>query len=266
MNRKRAATYPVIVVTVVTVALWSLGCREPVPLQNPDATTPLDAALSDSRPALDSGLTDAATGVPLAGFGVISGDCGPLDGDDLDSPEPGLVHNTIDFASTPYHDGLLTELSAGAQKIYSDGNAGGSSIYSEMFAYEVLHRCELAALLKTENEIVYDTPGKITDFLAEIDTRKIGVSVTRAFRFPPDQPYTVELATTLLEDKLADILDSSANVSAKDAWRKQILHIMAYEPMHVQSLDTAYAGLDPALAADTLVVVTLTDGQDDFMY
>lgn len=249
---------------ILALLTWScsvsLGCREP---NTPDVQ---DASpLVDSR-SLDSAATDAASGVPLAGFGAIEGDCGRLDSGELDSPDPSFVTNAIDFANMPYHDGLLGQLSPGAQQIYTDGNAGGSSIYSEMFAYEVLNRCELAALLKTENNIVYDTPGAITDFLTEIDARKIGVSVTRAFHFPPEDPYTVEHATTLLTDKLADILESSANVSAEDAWAKQILHVMAYEPMHVQSLEAAYADLEPTLTADTVVVVTLTDGQDDFMY
>ncbi len=214
----------------------------------------------------DAAAPDATAGPPLPGFGAISGDCGLVDGTLLDSPEPLLLRNAIDFADRPFTEDDLAELSAGGREIYLDGNAGGSSIYSEIFAYEVLQRCELAHLLKTETEIIYDTQGVITDLLTEIDGRKIGVSVTRAFGFPPEDPYTVAQARALLEDKLADVLASSDNVSAEDAWVKQILHVLAYEPMHADSVVTAHAEIDPALRADTIVVVTVTDGMDDFMY
>ncbi len=63
----------------------------------------------------------------------------------------------------------------------------------------MLYRCELAVLLKTEAEIVYrDDGGKKTDLLVEMDAAKIGVSVTRAYGWPPEDPYTVEDATALL--------------------------------------------------------------------
>ena len=233
-----------------------------------DDPVPVDAAPpdpTDAQPA-DAAMPDASAGLPLAGFGGLEGTCGTIDSAALTSPEPQLLHNALDFANMPYNDGLLAELSAGGQEIYNDGNAGGSSIYSEMFAHEVLHRCELAQLLKTENEIIYDTQGKITDFLVEIQEHKVGVSVTRAFRFPPGDPYTEAHADELLRDKLADVQESSANVAAEDAWVKQILHILAYEPMHAASLEAAYDALEPAVRADTIVVVTVTHGQDDFMY
>jgi hypothetical protein len=150
--------------------------------------------------------------------------------------------------------------------VLTDGNAGGSSLESEIFAYEVLARCEGASLLKTETEVVYDTAGKITDLLVDIDGLKIGVSVTRAVAFPFESAYTVEQAETLLTGKLADILESSANVSAADAWTKQILHVIAYAEGHAASLETALANIDDAIVADTIVYVTITDGDDAFIY
>ena len=44
-----------------------------------------------------------------------------------------------------------------------DGNAGGSSLLSEVFAYEVLHRCEGATLLKTETDAIPRTPSAARD-------------------------------------------------------------------------------------------------------
>jgi hypothetical protein len=216
-----------------------------------------------------SGGVGGAGGVPLAGFGAIMGSCGELDPPELVAMTmPQKLDNNIDFAMMPFDEVAdYAALSTGGKKVLDDGNLGGSSLYSEIFSYEVLYRCELATLLKTEGEIVYDNPnGTKTDLLVVIDGAKIGVSVTRGYHFPPNTPYTVAQAQTLLENKLGDILVSSANVSTGDAWQKQILHILAYEMQHVTALQTAYGLLDPAVLADTIVIVTLTEGDDAFIY
>ena len=213
----------------------------------------------------DASVTDDAF-QPMVGFGDLSGACGVLDDDEWQSSAPFLFANSIDFGDTGYTADDFDLLSEGGQKIIVDGNAGGNSLMSEVFAYEVLHRCEWADLLKTENEIVYDTEGKITDLLVDIDDRKVGVSVTRAYAYPPDDPYTVAQAKELLEGKLADILQSSADVAPEDAWVRQILQVLAYQPEHAAAVAEAWATIDPALRADTIVMVTTTDGDDGFIY
>jgi hypothetical protein len=217
----------------------------------------------------DSGDSDAGlVQVPLEGFGEITGECGVVHADALLSPSPALFTNTIDFADDPFDDPEdVGQLSEGGQEIVADGNAGGGSLASEIFAFEVLHRCELATLLKTETEVVYvDDMGKITDLLVSIHGQKVGVSVTRAFPFPRDSEYPVAQAQGLLEDKLADVLESSARVSADDAWVKQILHVITDTEASAASVDAAWNGIDPAIKADTVVVLTITEGSDDFVY
>ena len=197
------------------------------------------------------------------GLGKIAGRCGVLDLEDLQSDGPRFVVNTIDFDVGFDYD----QLTPGGQEVHDDGNLGGSSLFSEVISYDVLARCEAAALLKTEAEIVYtDEMGTKTDLLVELQGRKLGVSVTRALGFPFDDPYTVQQAQALLEDKLGDIPASTANVAPEDAWTKQILHVLAYGPMHAQSLETAYEALGPDVRLDTLVIVTVTDGDDAFIY
>jgi hypothetical protein len=227
-----------------------------------------DASGSDTGSDADSGAdSDAGTDdVPLAGFGAISGECGVLD-DELTADNSSYIVNSIDFGTDPYDDADTSRLTEGGREIIADGNAGGSSVLSEVFAYEMLERCELAKLLKTETEVVYTTSdSKLTDVLVEIDTLKIGVSVTRAVGFPRDDPYTIERAKSLLKDKLLDIQNSSANVAAEDAWRKQILHVIAYEDQHAASLETAYGQLDASVVADSVVLVTVSNGDDLFIY
>jgi hypothetical protein len=213
----------------------------------------------------DSGKTDA--GATATGFGSISGECGIIDATVLGNSEPRLLQNAIDFADDPYDPADYDLLTAGGQEIIDDGNAGGSSLYSEVFAYEVLSRCEGAALLKTETEVVYNDPqGKITDLLIELDGVKLGVSVTRAVGFPREDPYTVEDATNILEDKLQGVLDSTANVATQDQWQRQILHVIAYAAQHAESLQMAFTQIDSSLKSDTIIWVTVSDGDDAFLY
>lgn len=226
-----------------------------------DSATP-DAGVADAGEA-DAGAIDA--GGPLPGFGAISGLCGELD-DELTSAQPFVFDNAIDF-DMGYTMANFQDLSPGARTILTEGTAGGSSEFSEAFAYEVLHRCEGAELIKTETFVMYDPPSsKKTDILVQIDGLRIGVSVARAVGFPRDDPYTVERSLELLTDKMSDILISSANVLPEDAWTKQILHVIAYGPMHAQSILTAEAMVAPEVRADTVLWVTVTNGDDAFIY
>ncbi|MCP4444630.1 MAG: hypothetical protein GY811_04695 [Myxococcales bacterium] len=209
-------------------------------------------------------LADAVSEFPGPGFGQISGECDVFD-DELISTQPSLVHSAFDFERL-YVEADEGMLSVGGRRIIGDGNAGGSSVLSEVFAFEMLKRCEAAELLKTETQISYDSQGKLTDFLAEIDSEKIGVSVTRAVGFPFDDPYELAQASSLLEGKLGDILQSSENVSADDRWRKQILAVLAYAPEHADVLAQAWETIDATTRADTIVHIMVTNGQDDFIY
>ncbi len=212
---------------------------------------------------MDAGFPDAGGALP--GFGVISGLCGELD-DELTSAAPSTFDNAIDF-DMGYLMTDLSQLSAGGQTIVMEGTAGGSSVLSEVFSFEVLHRCEGATLIKTETRVEYDPANsKKTDILVEIDGLRIGVSVVRAVGFPRDAPYTVERSVDLLNDKLSDILISSANVVAADAWSKQILHVIAYGPMHAASILEAHTMVAPEIRADTILWVTVSNGDDAFLY
>lgn len=209
--------------------------------------------------------TDTTPTLPLPGFGQITGECGVLD-DELYDSGPSFFVNALDFGENPYDIEDFDALTAHGQELILDGNAGGNSLLSEVFAMEVLARCELATLIASETEILYDVEGKITDILVEIDGEKVGVSVVRAVGFPKDAPYTVEQATTIIRRKLEDILVSSQNVSEEHRWVKQILSVLAYADGHVVSVRSAWEALPEATRADTILIVTVTDGDDAFMY
>jgi len=209
--------------------------------------------------------------VPAEGFGAISGECGVLD-DELTSPLPSSFLNFIDFGVDPYDDPAdRAQLTDGGQRMVQTPNAGGSSLLSEVFALEVLTRCEGATLLKTETEIGYDaTATKITDMLVSIDGLKVGVSVVRAFHFTPPGSPTEPLSAAEAEDKLTgkltDIQTSTAHVLPEDAWVKQILAVIAYDEPSADTYRAVLATLPPSVVSDTVVLVTVTDGDDDFIY
>jgi hypothetical protein len=123
-------------------------------------------------------------------------------------------------------------------------------------------------LLKTEGKISYkDSGGKKTDLLLEIDARKVGVSVTRAYHYPPENPFTEAEAAALLQKKLADLPLSQANATSQDAWAHSILHVLAYNAQYASAVESAWDNLvSPATKGDALLVLTVTDGNDSFMY
>ena len=237
---------------------------EPAPDSGADGDGGLSADLGfDAGVAEDSGADAMAMAM---GFGTIAGPCERLDTELTDSA-PSYFQTRLDFMSDGFDDPAERPLlTAGAQQILADGTAGGSSGLSEAFAFEVLARCEGAAFVKSETEIVYDVAGSMTDILVTIDGEPIGVSVTRAFIFPPSDPYPLSEADRVLREKLEGIQESSANVSAADAWTKQVLAVIAYGDMHADQFMAAWNALDGSLRADTILYVIVTDGDDDALY
>eukprot|EP00742_Colponemidia_sp_Colp-10_P001284 GILJ01001384.1.p1 GENE.GILJ01001384.1~~GILJ01001384.1.p1 ORF type:complete len:263 (+),score=35.34 GILJ01001384.1:244-1032(+) len=151
----------------------------------------------------------------------------------------------------------LYQLSAGATKIFNDPNAGGNSINSEAFSFEVLQRLIGVRLLKSEMEIQYVwAEWKKTDFTVSFDARIFGVSVTRAYNFRGT--FTHQDAVQLLTKKLYGVNVSSAGVCERDKWTKQILHIWTPHPEAPELLYSVYANMDEELKSNTVVIVTLS--------
>ena len=258
------------ILLVLFAALLATGCSDDdVALDQGladlalDASPKPDAAGADAPASVDSKV-DAFS--PLAGVGKISGHCGVLDEMEWKSKSPFLFRNTLDLGSAYKFD--ETKLSAGGQQIFKEGTLGGSSVHSEIFAHEVLHRCELAKLIKSESKITYkNSGGKKTDMLLTIDARKVGVSVTRAFHYPPTSPYTEAEAKKLLDKKLADLPLSKANAAAADAWTRSVLHVLAYNKQSADTLQATWKKLgNAAVKGDAILLITVTDGKDDVIY
>jgi hypothetical protein len=216
----------------------------------------------------DGGEGDADAGdaacLILPGLGQAYCECDGLDDSEWNSTSPFLFENRLDFGAAGWVPTLLTP---GGQKILADGNLGGSSLESEVAAYEMLARCDFGTVLKSEGEIVYkDVGGKKTDILVLLDGRKIGVSVMRAYHYPPPDPYTAAEAAAILTKKLSDIPLSAANAAPQDAWERSMLSVLAWDQQHADMIKQEWAKLDPTLRGDVIIMVTVTDGDDAIIY
>ncbi len=231
-----------------------------------DADTDTDTD-TDTDADTDTDTGDTGGTQALAGFGELTGDCGVLDDVEWLSTDPFFYRVDVDFGTEVYDVSLL---SPGGQEIIYDGNLGGDSLESEAIAYESLYRCELASLLKTEGEILYLGPGKKTDELVEIDSHKIGVSVTRALTFVDATNKcgtpSASAMEDLLNDKLGDVPLAEANVDPADAWERSVLAVVACDDAHADLLETAWDGLTAGVKGDIIVMVTVTEGDDAFLF
>ena len=90
--------------------------------------------------------------------------------------------------------------------------------------------------------------------------------MTRAFQYPPGTPYTEARARDLLEGKLSDIPLSAANAAPADAWERSMLAVIAYDGQHADMVRTVWETLGADVRADTIVLVTVTDGEDAIVY
>ena len=221
-----------------------------------DASHPADSGCPQQLPdCQESGDTE-----PDLALGELSGTCPALT-DVWRSSEPEAFRNAIDLFNG-FDESLLSE---GGTTIWTNENLGGSSKESEVVAFEVLYGCEGAELIGTEAELEYSAEGKKGDLLVDVEGHPLLVSVTRGFNYPdPDAGINDEEATELLEKKLTGLHEAS-DLLVPDHHRA-LLHVLAYSDKDAESLDSAWAQLDPAVSSDLLLLVTVTDGDDSALY
>lgn len=244
--------------------LFAAGCASDAPPPVSPVGVGADASITSTEDASTVSEVDAGTDASLTDdlLGTLSGSCGEIRAE-LNAPSPSLKVDAVAFVASERYE--RAALSPGGQKLFDTPNAGGSSGESEVMSYEVLHHCEGAVLLKTETEVSYTPPvtgqaNSITDILLEIDGKKVGVSVTRAYKPASQGPQTDVEVKVLLEKKLLGINASSARVLPEDKWVKQILHVFAASQTSVDAIQRVLPTIDAAIRADTIVFVTQTRG------
>ena len=222
-------------------------------------TTPADTG---STP-VDTSVADVADAPPKFDIlGTLSGECGGLLAE-LTKTTPSLYANTLVFMTGETY-GKDTVSKPDGVKMYETANAGGSSGESEVMSFEILHYCDDASLVKTETEILYappddSGPNSITDILVSIGGKKVGVSVTRAYK-PAPLMFTDADAKDIIEKKLDGINRSSMRVLPADKWVKQILHVFAANAEQEAAVKRVIPMIDAAKRADTIILITRTTG------
>ncbi len=233
-----------------------------------DTSVALDTAPADTGTPFDSGapdtsVDDVADAAPKFDIlGTLGGDCGGLLAE-LTKTTPSLYANALTFVMGESYTRESMSVPDG-QRIFDTANAGGSSGESEVMSFEVLHYCDDASLVKTETEILYappddSGPNSITDILVAIGGKKVGVSVTRAYK-PAPYTLTDADAIALLQKKFEGINRSSVRVLPADKWVKQILHVFVADADAEATVKRVLPTIDPVLRADTIVVLTRTAG------
>lgn len=266
-TRWRAAFRWIATAAVLAAAACTAAETSPADPESsgPDASTTSDAGATTTADSSTTppakGDAGAEAGTPGEILGTLSGSCGLLRSRLLD-PAPALDHDTLTFIAGEMY--VRTELSPDGQRLFDTPNAGGSSTESEVMSLEVLRACEGAKLLKTETEILYGPPddsgsSAITDILVEIDGKRVGVSVTRAYK-PKSQTLSDADVEALLVKKLDGINHSSVRVLPADKWIRQILHVFAVDKNAADAVERVWKTLSPTLRADTLILVTQTAG------
>ena len=240
----------------------SVESQKPGEPVSPGPTDDADSAKDASSTQSDSGSKADSGGGPFGDIlGTLSGSCG-LVRSQLTTTTPSFYENLLVFVAGESYD--KASLSSDGDRLFDTANAGGSSTESETMSFEILRYCENAKLLKTETEILYappddSGPNSITDYLAEINGLKIGVSVTRAYR-PSNIAFPDSDVKALLEKKLEGVVRSSQRVLAADKWQKQILHVWTANKDETDAVVRVLPTIDGSIRADTIVLLTETTG------
>ncbi|KAF0973016.1 hypothetical protein FDP41_008680 [Naegleria fowleri] len=182
------------------------------------------------------------------------------------------AHYNMDVKFNKQMFELITkQIGVGSRRVCEEENAGGCSVFSEVMSCEIMTRLFDARLIKTEMEIAYIHDGsKKTDFLMMIDNKKVGISVTRAFKYkrPTEQDngmfadFTVEDGMNLLKKKLSGISWANQNVQKQDNWEKHILHIFVPNKQVANALKQSYKTMNHNYKKNTIVIVTETTTMD----
>ncbi|XP_035829709.1 AAC-rich mRNA clone AAC4 protein-like [Aplysia californica] len=174
----------------------------------------------------------------------------------LDPETPGVVSYN--------YDEDYEAMSDGAKRMLKEGNAGGCSIMSEAYSFNLIKQKLLinVELWETETKIQYrNRKGKITDYTINFEKRRFAVQVTRAMYHPKDRSVPVKRLKKEIDKKLKGIKESSQNASLR--WEKQILHVWCQDSTLSEVVEDAFMNADAVLRGNTILLVS--EVLDDYL-
>jgi hypothetical protein len=181
-----------------------------------------------------------------------------------DSGDGSLVRNSY-IPQKSLKDFIVSK---GAEKIYKEPNAGGSSVNSEALSADLFHSLFNVTNIITEMEIDYEVMNwKKCDYLMDVSGETFGVSVTRAMKYPSPNLYDYEDAELLLSRKLSGLVVARSGIVNEDYnFTKSILHIWCQTQKIAEIVSDVYNCLDEASKDNIIVMLTVSAPQCDYIY
>lgn len=128
-----------------------------------------------------------------------------------------------------------------AKRCLNEPNSGGKSNVSEAVSMQYFAERFAANKFILEMEITtYWMNAAIPDFLCQVYGNRVGVSVTRAMKYPDPALFTAEDAYILLKKKMNGLIMARSGVCEEQAFFISFLHIWCQTPAIAKHLQAVY--------------------------
>ena len=108
---------------------------------------------------------------------------------------------------------------------------------------------------------------KKCDFICQIGTENVGVSVTRGMHYPDPNKHTIQDAIRLLNKKLYGLVVARTGIwDENSAFTRSILHIWVQNEKIANNLMYAYEQLDVELKDDIIVLLTIAAKNASYIF
>ncbi len=159
-----------------------------------------------------------------------------------------LVETPRNYSNSVFLDVLTLKqpftLCEEASRSLSVENAGGHSEVSEALSIHYFVKTFGATDILYEKQIEYFIDYKMVDYIATVMGKRVGVSVTRAMRYPSPDRFTHEDALALLHKKLYGLIVSRNSVTDRHSFFKSVLHVWCQSYRIAMILREVYSSLD----------------------
>lgn len=141
----------------------------------------------------------------------------------VDSEEEFKIENPLVVISDEFNG--IYDMNDYAKKSLQVENAGGASEISEAWSIHHLVNKVKAISCIFEMEVVYWCKYKMIDYILEMETTRIGVSVVRAMSYYDN--FTIENGIALLNKKINGLIISRTCIIKNQCFYESILHILS---------------------------------------
>lgn len=163
---------------------------------------------------------------------------------------------------------LCFMLGEDATRIAITPNAGGKSMVSEALSMEILKRSLNARSVVTEMEVVYwSSNWKKVDYICTVMGSRVGVSVTRAMKYPNPSEFTEEDAERLIHKKLYGLVIARDGIVESQRYERAMLHVWCQTARIAQMVEATFMVTSKAMGVqDCVALYTTVADNADFLF